>query len=141
MREKDQKVQSQQFSPVSVSLPVAFLTAVYGLGRLARLEQGERVLIHGGAGGVGLAAIQYAQHLGAEVFATAGSEIKRELLRRLGVEHVFDSRSAAFADDVLAVTAGEGVDVVLNSLSDELMQQSLRLLRPRAIVVGEDFHF
>jgi acyl transferase domain-containing protein/NADPH:quinone reductase-like Zn-dependent oxidoreductase/NAD(P)-dependent dehydrogenase (short-subunit alcohol dehydrogenase family)/acyl carrier protein len=123
----------------AATLPVAFLTAVYGLGWLARLERGERVLIHGGAGGVGLAAIQYAQHLGAEVFATAGSPAKRELLRRLGVQHVLDSRSAAFADEILQRTGGEGVDVVLNSLSDALMKQSLRLLRPfgRFVEIGK----
>ncbi len=121
------------------TIPVAFMTAVHALGHLARLQAGERVLIHGGAGGVGLAAIQYALHLGAEVYTTAGAGPRRHLLAALGVAGVFDSRSPAFAEDVLAATGGEGVDVVLNSLSGELMQQSLRLLRPfgRFIEIGK----
>ncbi|MFL5254437.1 MAG: SDR family NAD(P)-dependent oxidoreductase [Rhodopila sp.] len=123
----------------AATIPVAFMTVVYALGHLARLEPGERVLIHGGAGGVGLAAIQYALHRGAEVYATAGSQMRRQMLRQLGVAGAFDSRSTQFADDVLAATGGEGVDVVLNSLSGELMRQSLRLLRPfgRFLEIGK----
>ena len=112
------------------TVPVAFLTVCYGLGTLANLQPGERVLIHGGAGGVGLAAIQYAQHRGAEVFASAGSPAKRAVLRLLGVAHVLDSRSLAFADEVMAATDGEGVDVVLNSLAGEAMERSVGVLRP-----------
>ncbi len=123
----------------AVTIPVAFMTAVYGLSHLARLQAGERVLIHGGAGAVGLAAIQYALQKGAVVFATAGSSIRRELLRRLGVSGVFDSRGTSFVDDILAATDGDGVDVVLNSLSGELMKQSVRLLRPfgRFLEIGK----
>ncbi len=112
------------------TVPVAFLTVCYALGTLARLQPGERVLIHGGAGAVGLAAIQYARHCGAEVFATAGSPAKRALLRLLGVDHVLDSRSLAFADEIRAVTGGGGVDVVLNSLAGEAMERSVGVLRP-----------
>ncbi|WP_428484407.1 type I polyketide synthase [Rhodopila sp.] len=125
------------------TIPVAFFTVAYALGELARLEAGERVLIHGGAGGVGLAAIQYARHRGAEVFATAGSESKRALLRQLGVEHVLNSRDLGFADAILSLTGGEGVDVVLNSLSGEAMERSLGLLRPfgRFLELGKrDFY-
>jgi NADPH:quinone reductase-like Zn-dependent oxidoreductase/acyl carrier protein len=125
------------------TIPVAFFTVAHAFGELARLEPGERVLIHGAAGGVGLAAIQYARHRGAVVFATAGSEAKRALLRQLGVEHVLDSRSLAFADEVTALTGGEGVDVVLNSLSGEAMERSLGLLRPfgRFLELGKrDFY-
>src|SRR6202020_998061 len=89
---------------------------------------GERILIHAGAGGVGMAAIRLAQLAGAEVFATAGSEWKRELLHSMGVAHVFDSRSAAFADEIMAVTNGRGVNLVLNSLSGELIEPSFRVL-------------
>jgi NADPH:quinone reductase-like Zn-dependent oxidoreductase/acyl carrier protein len=127
----------------AATIPVAYLTAVYALGRIAKLREGERVLIHGGAGGVGLAAIYYAQHCGAEIFATAGSELKRAFLRELGVEHVLDSRSLTFADDVMALTEGEGVDVVLNSLYGEAMERSLGLLRPfgRFLELGKrDFY-
>ncbi|MGD0106468.1 MAG: beta-ketoacyl synthase N-terminal-like domain-containing protein, partial [Rhodopila sp.] len=123
----------------AATIPVAFMTAVYALGHLARLEPGETVLIHGGAGGVGLAAIQYALHKGAVVYATAGSEMRRQTLRMLGVAAVFDSRGTSFVDDILAVTDRKGVDVVLNSVSQELMKQSLRLLRPfgRFLEIGK----
>jgi acyl transferase domain-containing protein/NADPH-dependent curcumin reductase CurA/NADP-dependent 3-hydroxy acid dehydrogenase YdfG/acyl carrier protein len=123
----------------AATLPLAFLTAEWGLADLAGMKAGERVLIHAAAGGVGQAAVQLAQAAGARVFATAGSDEKRDYLRRQGVEHVFDSRSASFADDILAVTAGEGVDVVLNSLTGELLQRSLELLRPggRFIEIGK----
>ena len=125
------------------TVPVAFLTVAYALGHLARLGRGETVLVHGGAGGVGLAAIQYALARGAVVYATAGSDAKRALLRRLGVDAVLDSRSLDFADEVLRLTGGAGVDVVLNSLSGEAMERSLGLLRPfgRFLELGKrDFY-
>ncbi len=110
-------------------LPVVFLTAWYALAEVARLAPGERVLIHAGAGGVGMAAIQWAQAVGAEVYATAGSPEKRALLSSLGVKYVSDSRSLAFVDDIRRWTNGEGVDVVLNSLSGAFIPRSLELLR------------
>ncbi len=127
----------------AATIPVAFLTAAYALGHLARVQPGESVLIHGGAGGVGLAAIQYAKGLGATVFATAGSASKRALLRRLGVDAALDSRSLRFADEVMRLTGGQGVDVVLNSLSGEAMERSLAVLRPfgRFLELGKrDFY-
>ena len=111
------------------TIPITFLTAYYGLVRLAQMQPGERVLIHAGAGGVGLAAIQIAQQIGAEVFATAGSETKRDFLRSLGVQHVYSSRTTAFADEILADTNREGVDIVLNSLPGEAITKSLSILR------------
>jgi acyl transferase domain-containing protein/NADPH:quinone reductase-like Zn-dependent oxidoreductase/acyl carrier protein len=127
----------------AATVPVAFLTVAYAIGQLARLSAGETILIHGGAGGVGLAAIQYARHRGARVFATAGSPAKRALLESLGVEAVFDSRSLAFVDEVMALTEGDGVDVVLNSLAGEAMQRSLGLVKPfgRFLELGKrDFY-
>lgn len=123
----------------AATLPIAFLTAYYSLAHVARLCRGERVLIHAGAGGVGMAAIQWAKHVGAEIFATAGSESKRELLRSLGVHHVHDSRSLAFADEIRRITNGEGIDVVLNSLSGEFISTSFELLRDygRFIEIGK----
>ena len=112
------------------TLLLAFLTAYYSLHIQGRLRKGERVLIHGAAGGVGLAAIQVVQQAGSEVFATAGSEEKRAYLRSLGVQHVLDSRSLAFADEIMQLTNGEGVDIVLNSLAGEAAEKSLSLLRP-----------
>jgi NADPH:quinone reductase-like Zn-dependent oxidoreductase/nucleoside-diphosphate-sugar epimerase len=115
---------------VAAALPVAFLTAWYGLHCLAELRAGERVLVHAAAGGVGLAAVQLAQRAGAEVIATAGSAAKRELLASLGVRCVLDSRALSFADGVRAATGGAGVDVVLNSLSGDFIGASLGVLRP-----------
>jgi len=110
------------------AFPIAYLTAEFCLGHLARLQAGEKVLVHAAAGGVGMAALRLAQRAGAEVFATAGSPAKRALLRTLGVAHVFDSRSAAFADELLTATGGTGVDVVLNALSGDLIDASFRVL-------------
>jgi NADPH:quinone reductase-like Zn-dependent oxidoreductase len=114
----------------AATIPVAFLTAYYGLISLARLRRGEWVLIHGGAGGVGLAALDIARWRGARVIATAGSPEKRDLVRALGAEHVLDSRSGAFVDDVLRITKDKGVAVVLNSLSGEAMERSISILEP-----------
>ncbi len=127
----------------AATVPVPFITAYYALHHLARLEAGESVLIHGGAGGVGLAALQIAQWRGAKVIATAGAAEKRRLLTLLGADHVLDSRSLAFADDVMALTNGAGVDVVLNSLAGEAMEKSLGLVRPfgRFLELGKrDFY-
>ena len=99
------------------TIPTAFVSAALSF-ELSGLNAGDRVLIHAGAGGVGLAAIQLAQAAGAEVFATASAR-KRDYLRALGVEHVFDSRTTAFGEDILAATGGVGVDMVLNSLTGE----------------------
>ncbi|MFG0264996.1 MAG: SDR family NAD(P)-dependent oxidoreductase [Rhodopirellula sp. JB055] len=112
----------------AATIPIAFLTAWYGLVHLADVQPGERVLIHAGAGGVGLAATQIAQFLDAEVIATAGSDEKREFLRGIGVKHVFNSRTTEFADDIRRAFGGEGVDVVLNSLPGEAIPKSLGVL-------------
>jgi NADPH:quinone reductase-like Zn-dependent oxidoreductase/3-oxoacyl-(acyl-carrier-protein) synthase/acyl carrier protein len=110
------------------SIPVAFLTAHYGLSQLAGLSSGQRVLIHAAAGGLGLAAVQLARVAGAEIFATAGSEAKRDFLRKLGIRHVFDSRSLAFRSEVLEATNGAGVDVVLNSLADDFIRAGMEVV-------------
>ncbi|MEV0681824.1 SDR family NAD(P)-dependent oxidoreductase [Actinosynnema sp. NPDC050436] len=112
------------------TMPTVFLTAIYGLKHLARLGSGETVLVHGGAGGVGLAALQIAENTGARVIATAGTPAKRDLLRLLDVDHVHDSRGLRFADELHDPAGGGGVDVVLNSLAGEGMVRSLRALKP-----------
>jgi acyl transferase domain-containing protein len=116
----------------AATIPVAFLTAAYGLRNLAELRKGDRVLIHAVTGGVGMAAAQLALSAGAEVFGTAGTPEKRALARRLGVHHVGDSRSLAFFDELMPLTGGEGVDIVVNSLSGEFIPTSLRMLRKGA---------
>jgi NADPH:quinone reductase-like Zn-dependent oxidoreductase/acyl carrier protein len=138
---------NEQFAPLfqgleiaeAAAVPVVFLTAYYGLNEIARLRSGERVLIHAATGGVGLAAIQIARALGAQVFATAGSPEKRDYLRGLGVQQVMDSRSLDFADQILESTGQRGVDVVLNSLTGEALAKSLSILAPygRFIEIGK----
>ena len=123
----------------AATIPMAFLTAHYALIHLAKLARGERVLIHSAAGGVGMAAVQIARKAGAEIFATAGSPRKRERLHSLGIEHVMDSRSTDFAEEIRTRTGGAGIDVVLNFLTGEAIPASLSLLRPggRFLEIGK----
>jgi phthiocerol/phenolphthiocerol synthesis type-I polyketide synthase C len=114
----------------AATVPVTFLTAWYAIVELGRARRGESILVHGAAGGVGLAAIQIARTLGLKIIATAGSQEKRRYLHAMGVEHVFDSRSLSFVADVKSVTGGEGVDLVLNSLFSDAMERSIELVRP-----------
>lgn len=126
----------------AITIPIAYVTAAFALQHLGQLRAGERVLIHAAAGGVGLAAVHLALRAGAEVFATAGSPAKRAYLRSLGVQHIFDSRSLAFADAVRAATDGQGVDLVLNSLAGAFVARSLELLRAggRFLELGKRDH-
>jgi acyl transferase domain-containing protein/acyl carrier protein len=117
----------------AATLPFAFMTAYHALHELGGLRAGMGVLIHAGAGGVGMAAIQLARRAGAVVFATAGSEAKRARLRALGVEQVMDSRSLDFADEVLRATQGRGVDLVLNSLAGDFIGASVRCLAAEGV--------
>ncbi|MEI4474172.1 SDR family NAD(P)-dependent oxidoreductase [Frigidibacter sp. MR17.24] len=115
---------------IAASVPVIYLTADYALGELARLQPDETVLIHGAASGVGLAAVQVAQAIGARIIATAGSPEKRRFLQALGLEAVLDSRSADFGDRARALTGGRGVDVVLNAQAGEAMERGIAALAP-----------
>ena len=127
----------------AATVPTTFFTAYYALDHLARLQPGESVLIHGGAGGVGIAAIQLAHYLGAEVFVTVGTDEKRDFVGFMGADHILDSRSLNFADDIMELTHGEGIDVVLNSLAGEAINKNLRILRPfgRFLELGKrDFY-
>lgn len=114
---------------VAAGIPVAFCTAWYALVELARLKTGERMLVHGGAGGVGLAAIQIASAIGAEVIATVSSPDKEAIARLYGATHVYDSRSLGFVDAIR--DNHDGVDVVLNSLAGDAMRGSVKCLRAR----------
>ncbi|EPH39257.1 type I polyketide synthase [Streptomyces aurantiacus] len=113
----------------AAAVPVTYLTAYYGLVDLGRVREGESVLVHAGAGGVGTAALQIARHLGATVHSTA-SPGKWHALRAAGVadERIASSRTLDFEQSFLAATGGRGVDVVLNSLAGEFADASLRLL-------------
>ncbi len=109
---------------------VAYLTAWHALREVGRLAAGERVLIHSATGGVGLAAVSIAKMIGARIYATAGSQAKRELLAGLGVDYIGDSRTVEFADEILDVTEGYGVDVILNSLTGEAIRRGMQILAP-----------
>ncbi|OXM49674.1 zinc-binding dehydrogenase [Amycolatopsis alba] len=126
----------------AATLPVAYLTAWYALVRLAGLRTGETTLIHSAAGGVGLAAVNVAAMRGARVLATCGTEKKRKYLEERGLDHVLPSRSLEFAEQARALS-GDGVDVVLNSLTGDAQQAGLDLLRlhGRFVEIGmRDIH-
>ena len=113
----------------AAAVPVVYLTAYYGLVDLAGLRPGERLLVHAAAGGVGMAAVQLARHLGAEVYATA-SPAKWDAVRALGVpgDRIASSRDLGFRPAFLDATGGAGVDVVLDALAGEFVDASLDLL-------------
>ncbi|MEU3964755.1 SDR family NAD(P)-dependent oxidoreductase [Streptomyces buecherae] len=113
----------------AAAVPTVFLTAWYGLVELGGLAAGESVLVHAAAGGVGMAAVQVARHVGARVYATA-SPGKHEVLAGMGIDaaHRANSRSLDFESTIREATGGRGVDVVLNSLAGEFVDASLRLL-------------
>ncbi len=123
----------------AAAIGFVYVTASYALNHLARIASGDTVLIHSAAGGVGGAAIQLARRAGATIIATAGTKEKREYVRQMGVQHVFDSRSLDFYNDVMDVTRGCGVDIVLNSLTGRFITQSLKCLTPfgRFIELGK----
>lgn len=123
----------------AATLPVVFMTSWHALKKVAQLRAGECILVHAGAGGVGMAAIQIAHYLGAEVIASAGSATKRALLKTLGVKHVIDSRRGDFAEAVMELTGRRGVDVVLNALAAEAIPMGLSCLAEfgRFIEIGK----
>lgn len=115
----------------ATTLPAVYLTSVYGLHRLANIKAGQSVLIHCASGGVGIAAIQLCQHRGCDIFATAGTEVKRRfLIDTFGIQpnHVFSSRTDEFATGIMAATNSRGVDVILNSLAGELLNETWRII-------------
>ncbi|GKT50532.1 prosolanapyrone synthase [Colletotrichum spaethianum] len=112
---------------------IAHGTALYALDYLAHLEAGETVLIQAATGGLGLAAIQYAKYVGAEVYATVGTQQKRDyLISKCGIpdDHIFHSRTLQFRDDLLKQTRGRGVDVILSAISGPGFHESLKCLAP-----------
>ncbi|WP_371357690.1 type I polyketide synthase [Hydrocoleum sp. CS-953] len=123
------KPKSMSFNEAA-TLPLTFVTAYYGLQKLAKIKAGDRVLIHSAAGGVGQAAVQIAQLAGAEIFATA-SPGKWDFLKSMGIKHIMNSRTLDFAKEIKEITGGEGVDVVLNSLNGDHIPYSLEALAPK----------
>lgn len=111
----------------AASIPMVFVTAWYSLVESARLQKGETILIHAASGGVGQAAIIISKYIGAEIYATVGSQEKRDFITNtygIPPDHIFSSRDVSFATDLKIATNGRGVDVLLNSLSGEILQES-----------------
>ena len=126
----------------AAAIPVAYCTAYYALHHIAKLTEGETVLVHAAAGGVGQVAIQIAKIKKAKIYATVGTDEKKNLLSEMyGVpkDHIFSSRNLSFVHGVKRMTHGRGVDVVLNSLAGESLQQSLECVAPlgRFIEIGK----
>ena len=117
----------------AAAIPVAYCTAYHSLATAARIRQGDSILIHSGAGGTGQAAIQLAQHFNANIYVTVGNEEKKTFLQEtygIPSDHIFSSRTPSFKDGIRKLTNGRGVDILLNSLRDEVMQASLECLSP-----------
>ena len=127
---------------VAATLPMSYSTAYFSLYEMARLQKGEKVLIHAATGGFGQAAIVLAKHVGAEIFVTVGTEKKRDFVVKkydIQPDHIFSSRDTSFAPGILAMTEGKGVDVVLNTLAGPLLQESFNCVAQfgRFIEVGK----
>ncbi|MGB3534209.1 MAG: SDR family NAD(P)-dependent oxidoreductase, partial [Microcoleaceae cyanobacterium] len=112
----------------AATIPANFITAYYALHHLANISKGDKILIHSAAGGTGMAAVKIAKAAGAEVFATA-SFSKWEFLKSLGIQHIMNSRTLEFADEIMQQTENQGVDIVFNSLSGEFIPKSLSVLK------------
>ena len=122
----------------AATIPTNFLTAYYGLHYLAKIKPGDKILIHAAAGGVGQAAVQIAQQIGAEVYATA-SVAKWDFLKASGVKYVMNSRTLDFAEEVMQLTDGKGVDLILNSLNGDFISKNLDILtsKGRFVEIGK----
>ncbi|KAL7625750.1 hypothetical protein AAE478_004973 [Parahypoxylon ruwenzoriense] len=125
----------------ATSMPVVYLTSIYALRHLAHLEKGESVLIQSATGGLGMAAIHVARHLGAEIYATVGNDEKRNILiEEFGIpgNHIFNSRDINSIDEVMQATGGKGIDVILSSTGGDTMHETWRYIAPlgRFIDVG-----
>ena len=112
----------------AAALPTAYMTAWYALVHLARVQAGQTILIHSAAGGTGLAAVAVAKKFGLQIFVSASTEAKRQHLLAAGATYVMDSRSLSFESEIRELTAGVGVDIVLNSLAGDAQEASLRVL-------------
>ncbi|OQE82653.1 hypothetical protein PENNAL_c0035G03199 [Penicillium nalgiovense] len=122
----------------AATMPCVFSTVIHCLLNVARIERGQSVLIHSGAGGVGQAAIQISKHVGAIVYTTVGDNEKAECLMEMyniPPDHIFNSRNSSFLSDIMRATRGEGVDVVLNSLSGELLHASWQCVAPYGTMI------
>lgn len=136
-----QKMEATDTFEQVASMPVVFMTAIYSLNHLAHLKQGETVLIQSATGGLGMAAIRLAKHIGAEIYATVGNTEKMKVLTTefdIAEDRIFNSRELSTPSKILAATGGNGVDVILCSAAGEAMHESWRAVAPmgRFVEVG-----
>ena len=136
-----QKIDSKDSFSAAASMPVVYLTAIYALQHVARIGEGESVLIQSAAGGLGMALMRLARHLGAEIYATVGnSEKKKLLVEEFGVaeDHIFSSRELSAVDELMRATEGKGIDVIIGSAGGDTMHETWRCIAPlgRFIDVG-----
>ena len=110
---------------------VVFSTIYKAFVETARIRKGDKILIHSAAGGIGLAAIQMARLFECEIFVTVGTPEKVELMKSLGIRHIMHSRDLSWADDIMRITEGEGVDIVLNSLAGEAIPRGMAVVKPQ----------
>ena len=117
---------------------VPFATAYRALWHVARAQAGETVLIHGASGGVGVAAVQLARAAGLRVIGTGGTDRGRQLVAVQGAHHVLDHRSPTYLEDLMKLTAGRGVDVILEMLANVNLAKDLTVIaqKGRVVVIG-----
>lgn len=128
--ERAHKIPSDMSFKDAASIPLVYLTSMYSLFDIGGLSKGKSVLIHSAAGGVGLSSIQLAQWIGAKIYVTVGTEDKRQFLHenfKIPYERMFSSRTTGFASKIMAATDGRGIDVIINSLTGELLDESWRI--------------
>jgi NADPH:quinone reductase len=124
--------------PEAAAMPVVYHTSYFALEKRAALQRGEWLLVHAGASGVGMAAIQIGRAMGARVIATAGSAAKLDFCRSQGAEHSIDYRDAGWVDRVKEITAGRGADAIYDPVGGDIFDLSTKCIAPegRLLVVG-----
>ena len=114
----------------AATIPLVYLTSLYSLSHVGNLKKGQSVLIHSASGGIGISCIQLAQYFEAEIYVTIGSEEKRNFLKEtFGIPHdrMFSSRTTRFASQIMQATQGKGIDIIMNSLTGDLLDESWRI--------------
>lgn len=114
----------------AAAFTVSYLTAFHGIVNLAHGNPGEKILIHAGAGGVGIASIQLAKHIGMEVYTTVGSREKAQVVAEQGADHIINYKEEDFADVIRRLTNGDGVDVIMDGVGGPAYRKGLKLMAP-----------
>lgn len=129
------KISDTMSIPVGTALTTQFCTAYYCAAEAVNLFEGDRVLIHSAAGGVGTALMQYAKYKKCEIFATTGSSAKVEMLKQMGADHVIDTSKVQFDDYIDDTTKGDGVDVIFDAVGADFIRRGISALSPGGRIV------